>query len=150
VAGLLIVSLQQSKTSNAELVFIPQNEGSNENIIRPRSIWPVQSNNTCLVFKWDGFSDLSGIVYYEYRVYQNEHTVLKEWEKTEKDMAKVENIGFRNGEVIAEIRAINIGIFISHSVNASLLVARYPPTVTGNHIVNIINSGIGRVLNIFK
>ncbi|XP_060558764.1 uncharacterized protein LOC132719043 [Ruditapes philippinarum] len=131
VAGPLVVSLQQSKTSSAELVFIPQNEGSNGNIIRQRSIWQVQSNNTCLVFKWGGFSDLSGIVYYEYRVYQNEHNVLKEWEKTEKDMAKVENIGLRNGEVIAEVRAINIGSFISHSVNASLLVARYPPTVTG-------------------
>jgi hypothetical protein len=126
VAGPLVVSLQQSKTSSAELVFIPQNEGSNGNIIRQRSFWQVQSNNTCLVFKWGGFSDLSGIVYYEYRVYQNEHNVLKEWEKTEKDMAKVENIGLRNGEVIAEVRAINIGSFISHSVNASLLVARYP------------------------
>ena len=132
VADPLTVSIEPPSTYNAAITFNPQNKEVNWQMTRTGStLLPIQSNYSCLEFKWDGFEDLSGISHYEYRVHQRGRAVLNEWVQTEKDMTKLLDIDLKSGEVIAETRAINTGLLKSDSVNASLFVARFPPRLTG-------------------
>ncbi|XP_053390270.1 uncharacterized protein LOC128553173 [Mercenaria mercenaria] len=127
----LVASIEKPDTYSAVLAFGPQNEESSEYMSRIGSHFPVQSNHTCLELKWVGFEDLSGIDYYEYRLTQSGQAFFTDWTKTYRNFVQVADIDMESGEITAEVRAINTGSFISESVNASHLVARHAPKLTG-------------------
>ena len=97
----------------------------------------VQSNLTCLQIQWSGFTDVSGVEQFQYRILDHDK-VVKPWTGTGREtMTLVNNRPLQRGDVYtAEVRAANIGGYVSDSASARMVIGR-SPALTGNPFINM-------------
>lgn len=127
----LVVSIESSVTTSASASFIPLNEESSLYISALGSNVSLQSSTSGMLLQWDGFEDVTDILNYEYRVLENDR-VTHDWKSIgRRQSVFVDDIQLHDGTYNAEIRAVNIGGYVSDSICASLVVLRDQPRLTG-------------------
>ena len=136
-SDLIIVSLHEPDSDYAKVRFIPKSEFGT----RPMSTAlgdeaNVQSNKTHVEFSWEGFSDLSGINFYEYRLL-SDNGKLTNWVNVgKKTVASIDFAGLTNGQnCTAEVRAVNTGNYRSRAISSAILIQSRGPQLTGTNSV---------------
>ena len=92
----------------------------------------VQPNRTHVEFFWEGFSDPSGISFYEYRLLSDKGQ-LTDWVNTGKmTLVSINFASLDNGQnCTAEVRAVNTGNYRSGVISSVILINSRGPQLTG-------------------
>ena len=129
----ITVSLKQPEVENAAVSFIPQSVfGRLPTSSVSRDGLNVQPNRTHVEFFWEGFTDLSGISFYEYRLL-SDNGQLTDWVNAGKrTLVSVNFASLPNGQkCTAEVRAVNTGNYRSGAISSVILINSRGPRLTG-------------------
>ena len=92
----------------------------------------VQSNTSLLQLTWQGFTDISGIQGYEYRLLTDNRTVIDWTNVGLHNMVVLDHLTMKNGNSYrAGVRSINRGLQYSDAVYTDIIVNSRKPTLTG-------------------
>ena len=129
----ITVSFHEPDSDHAVVKFNPRSEYGTlpmSTAIDDEAI--VQSNKTHVEFSWEGFSDLSGINFYEYRLLSDKGQLTNWVNVGKKTFASVDFAGLANGQnCTAEVRAVNTGNYRSRSISSVILIQSRGPQLTG-------------------
>ena len=133
----ITVSFHEPDSEHAVVRFIPQSAFGT--LIMSTAIGyeiNVQCNKTHLEFSWEGFLDVSGINFYEYRLLSN-NGQLTDWVNAgKKTFASIDFVSLANGQnYTAEVRAVNTGNYRSRPISSSILIQSHGPQLTGTYSV---------------
>ena len=134
----IIVAFHEPDSEDAELKFIPQSEfGTTDKSTTDSEKVNVQSNKTHVEFSWNGFSDQSGITFYEYRL-TSDNGKLTDWVNVgKKTFASADFAGLDNGKnCTVEVRAVNAGNYRSRAISRSILIQSRGPQLSGTCVYN--------------
>ena len=129
----ITVSFKEPDIENARVSFIPQSVCGR---LATSSVsgdgLNVQPNRTHVEFFWEGFSDLSGISFYEYRLLSDKGH-LTDWVNAGKrTLVSVNFASLANGQnCTAEVRAVNTGNYRSGVISRVILINSQGPQLTG-------------------
>ena len=131
VSPAMVVSYDKPSSASASVTFLPVNR---QMLLQSGTMVDdvVQSNTSLLQLTWHGFTDISGIQGYEYRLLTDNRTVIDWTNVGLHNLVVLDNIPLKNGNSYrAGVRSINRGLQYSDAVYTDIIIDSRKPTLTG-------------------